>query len=200
MAFTALERMLVTERHQQRAARVGHSIPALQERPSSKDEGPFLATNMKRGFLPTRLSSASTVRFGFSTVPLGEDDLLLVSLHQAISALSPEGRCTSIPDAMSRLRTNNYEPRTIVLPEAWLPEICGPDFDVTTAKKLMGTQGYVSQVDEMQILVADLPSDKAFVASAPALVGIYTRIADYLGLLLFRADRAIVAVTRGLGE
>jgi hypothetical protein len=101
---------------------------------------------------------------------------------------------------MTRLRTNNYEPRTIVLPESWLPEICGPDFDIATAKTLMGTQGYVSKVDEMQVLVAALPSDKAFVASAPALVGVYTRIADYLGLLLFRADRAIVAVTRGLGE
>jgi len=45
-------------------------------------------------------------------------------------------------------------------------------------------------------LMADLPPSMAFVATAPALVGVYTRIADYLGLLLFRADRAIVAVTR----
>lgn len=198
--FMALERMLVAERHSQRANRgAGHSIPALQERPSSPEEAPFLSTNMKRAFLPTRLSSASTVRFGFSSVSLGEDDQLLLPLHQAISALSKEGRCTSLGEAMTRLRTNNYEPRTVVIPESWLPEICGPDFDVSTAKTLMGRQGYVSKVDEMQVLVADLPSDKAFVATAPALVGIYTRIADYLGLLLFRADRAIVAVTRDVG-
>ena len=198
MVFTVLERMLVTERRGRRAANVGHSIPALQERPASMDEGPFLALNMKRVFLPTRVSSSGVVRFGFSEVPLGEDDELLLVLHHAISALPSVNRCTSLRAAMERIRGHHLEPRTIVLPEAWLPEMCGPDFDLSQAKTLMGTQGYVTKVDEMQVLVADLPADKAFVASVPALVGVYSRIADYLGLLLFRVDRAIVAVTRDL--
>jgi len=199
MAFTALERLLAPERIQQRAGRVGHSVPALQERPGSQEEAPFLASNMKREFLPTRISSTGVVRFGFSRVPLGDDDLLLLPLHQAILSQTQADRCTSLGEAMTRLRTHNLEPRTIVIPESWLPEICGPTFDITTAKTLMGSQGYVTKLDDMQVLVAPLPDDKAFVATTPALVGIYTRIADYLGLLLFRADRAIVAVTRGVG-
>ena len=197
--FTVLERLLSTERLQQRAGKVGHQTPALQERPASFEEGPFLASNMRRAFLPTKMSAAGIVRFGFSEVPLGEDDQLLVALHQSISSLSSGGRCTSINDAMIRLRTHHLEPRTIVLPEAWLPEICGPDFDLSTARTLMSTQGYVTEFDEIRVLVADLPEDKAFVATTPALVGVYTRIADYLGLLFFRADRSIVAVNRAVG-
>ena len=196
--FTVLERLLSTERIKQRAGKVGHSTPALQERPASFEEGPFLASNMRRAFLPTKMSAAGVVRFGFSEVPLGEDDQLLVALHQSISSLSSAGRCTSINDAMNRLRHHHLEPRTVVLPESWLPEICGPDFDPSTARTLMDTQGFVAKIDEMQVLVADLPTDKAFVATTPALVGVYTRIADYLGLLFFRADRSIVAVNRAL--
>lgn len=199
MGYTALERLLAPERLHQRAGKVGHSIPALQERPSTPENAPFVVTNMRGGFLSTRLSSTGVVRFGFSSVPLGQDDQLLLPLHQAISALSREQRCISIEQATQRLLLNGLTPRTIVLPVSWLPEICGADFDVTQAQQLMGTQGYVIKIDEVQVLVADLPPDKAFVATLPALVGVYTRIADYLGVLIFQADKTIVAVTRDVG-
>lgn len=199
MGFRALERMLVTERVKQRAANTGLALPALEERPAGKDDGPFLVTNMRGSFLQTRLSSAGTVRFGFSPVPLEDDDKLLVTLHRAISAQNPGKRCTSIPEATTALLAQGHEVRTLVLPESWLPEICGPDLDSTTARETMAKQGYVTKIDDVQVLVADIPPEMAFVAAAPALVGLYTRIADSLGVLIFRADRAIVAVTRDLG-
>jgi hypothetical protein len=198
MGFRALERMLVAVRIKQRAANTGFATPALEERPVSKEDGPFLVTNMRGSFLPTRLSSAGTVRFGFSPVPLTADDKLLVTLHRTISAQFPEKRCTSIEEATTRLLAQGLEARTLVLPESWLPEICGPDLDVTAARETMAKQGYVTKIDDLQVLVADLPPEMAFVAAAPALVGVYTRIADFLGVLIFRADRAIVAVTRDL--
>lgn len=200
MGFQALERMLVPERMKVRAANTGFAIPAMEERPASKDDGPFLVTNMRGTFLPTRLSAAGAVRFGFSPVPLGEDDKLLLTLHRTISAQFPASRCTSIEEATKRLLSHGMEARTIVLPEGWLPEICGPDVALTTARETMARQGYVTKIDDVQILVADLPPELAFVAAAPSLVGLYTRIADSLGVLLFRSDRAIVAVTRDLGR
>lgn len=200
MAFTVLERLLTTERIHQRAGKLGHSLPALQERPASVEEGPFLSTNMKRNFLPTRLSSAGYVRFGFSYVPVGEDDSLLPVVHQAISALGSSSRCISLADAMTRLRANHFDPRTMVLPASWLPEMCGPDFDPSTAMTLQASQGFVAQVEDVQVMVADIPDRMALVATIPPLVGRYTRIGDHLGLLFLRADRAIVAVTRDMAR
>ncbi len=196
---TAIERLLSTERFQQRAARgAGHSSPVMQERPSSAEEGPFLATNMKRNFLPTRASVQGLVRFGFSTVPLGEEDCLLEPLHTAICAHGTRERCISVRDGIQRLRSTGFEARTVVLPESRLSEICGTDFDRTKARALQKAQGYVALVDGMQVLVGDLPSDKALVATVPALVGVYSRIGESLGILLFRVDRTVVAVTRGV--
>ncbi len=199
MGFRVLERLLVAERRKQRGANVGFSVPALEERSASQEDGPFFVTNMRGQFLPTRVSSAGMVRFGFSQIPPEDDDKLLVPLHRTISSQEPAKRCTTIKEAAERLRTSGFDVRSVVLPESWLPEICGPDFDTSNAKTLMEKQGYVTKVEEAQVLVADLPSDLAFVAAAPALVGVYTRIADYLGLLVFRANRAIVAVTRDVG-
>lgn len=199
MGFRALERMLLADRVKARAANVGMSIPALEERPLSVEDGPFLATNMRRAFLPTRLSAAGTVRFGFSRVPPEEDDQILLALHQTLAAQSTAPPCGSIPEALKRLTGHKLDPRSLVLPVSWIPEICGPDMTPEQAREAMGKQGYVTKIDDIQVLVADLPPERALVAAAPALVGVYTRTSDYLGILILRANRGIVAVTRDLG-
>ena len=200
MGFRALERMLVPERLKRRAAHTGFALPAMEERPTTQEEGPYLVTNMRASFLPTRMSSTGSVRFGFSTVTPENDDKLLTTLHRSLTAQAAGNPCPSVEAAIQRLLSRGYEARTMVLPESWLPEICGPDFDVSKARELMSLQGYVTKLGEVQVLVADLPSNMAFVAAAPALVGLYTRVADAVGVIIFRADRSIVAVTRDVGE
>lgn len=200
MPFRALERMLSPERIHQRAGRVGYAVPALQERPTPSEEGPFLVTNMRSQFVSTRVSREGLVRYAFSEVPPENDDEILVKIHETILAQPNwSNRCTSIVEAMAFLRQQSLEPRTIVLPTQWLPEI-DPGIEIEGAKTLMSHQGYVTKLDDVQVLVADLPLEKALVAAAPTLTGVYTRISDFLGILLLRADRSIVAVTRGVDE
>lgn len=174
-------------------------MPALQERPTDAEEAPFLATNMRSQFIPTRLGSTGLVRYGFSESPHEEDDLFVQRIHDAISS-QPDwtNRCSSLADAMAYLRAGGLEPRSIVVSEKCLPEI-SPDLVIEDAQKMMGHQGYVTKIEDVQVLIADIPVEKALVAAAPSLVGVYTRVGDYLGVLLLRADRSIVAVTRDLG-
>ena len=198
MAFTALERMLSTERFQQRAGAVGHAIPALIERASREADGPFLVTNMRGTFLPTRLASSGVVRFGFSEVPLEEDDLILAELHKVVSRLSDgEGwsnRCTSVQEAVARIRGTTLEPKTIVIPPSMLDTL-GLDLGEEAARARMARQGYVTKIDEMQVLLANLPDGQALVAAAPSVLGVYTRVGNHLGILLQRVDRALVVVS-----
>ena len=188
--FTALERMLQTERIRQRAARLGgFATPALNEVSLEDTYAPLLATNMKGTFLPTRPSKDGLARYGFSYVPVGTDDSLLRELHHVLKAQGWDNRCTSIQEALHRM--HDYEPKTIVVGPTTLAEVL-PGLSVEDAWKAQQANSEVGRQEDLTILMADIPG--AFVAAAPALVGAYTRIGDHLGVLLKKVSSTLMVV------
>ena len=191
MGFTALERMFFTERLQRRAA--NHSTPLLHERSFDEKAGPFLVTNMRGDFVPTKRSSQGIVRCGFYPGTPEEDELLLGRLYQSILARTTDFRCSTVAEATGRVQSAGFAPRTVVLPASSIQAVC--QVDPEEAWVIMGRQGYVTRVEETQILVSKtLPEGAALVATAPAMAGIYVRAGDYVGVMACLADRALVAV------
>ena len=199
MPFGALERMLATDRFRQRAApRGGFSTPGMCFTDVPAEAMPLLATNMRGQFLPTRRNVEGLAPFGFTHCPVGQEGALLNELHRTIWGMSEranwENRCRAVPEAVDRLQASGVEPKSLVVSESQVSTIMGPGFDLDAARRAMGLQGFVTVVNGMQLLLSDLTGDQAFVAGAPASVGIYTRVGDHLGLLLQRVNRVIMVV------
>lgn len=197
--FTALERLLTTERLRQRAApNGGFSVPALHEVSLTGDVNPLLASNMKGSFLPTKVSAKGLARYGFSHIPVGADDVLLRELHRTLYALSIQenwtNRCKSIREAQERLQSFSLEVKTLIVGPSRLAEIA-PGLSLQDAWAEMRRNSAVAIVEDITVLLADLPEGAALVATAPSLVGSYTRVGSYLGVLLRSVHRNIVVVT-----
>lgn len=198
MGFSAFERLLAPERLRQRAARAGFATPAMQEIDWPGARVPLLATNMRGTFLPTRPSRVGTIRYGFSACPVDEEGPLLRELCRVLLEVIHVNRCTSIQAAIERMRSQGLEPKSLVMAEAQLPEILGPSADIEAAKRSMSLLGYVTLMDGMQILIADLPSGTALVGASPWQLGRYTRVGDHVGILLQGVDRSLMVVGREL--
>lgn len=204
MGFTALERMLVVDRarQRQRTAGAGFSTPAIHERKIEEDALPLLATNARGSFLPTRRSIEGFARCGFSYCPVDDEAVLLNEMYRKLIELSTRekwsNRCSGVPQAVSRLRASGIEPKSLVIPESLLPEVLGQEFNLEAVRRSMALQGFVTVVDGMQVLLSNLPDGAAIVAGPAPAVGFYTRVADHLGLLLQRTNRAIMVVGHGL--
>ncbi len=193
-------RLFVIEQHRQRRANVGFGVPAFEEREVKEDVGPLLVTNARGTFVPTKVSSRGVARYGFSHCPIERESGLVAELHRVLTETSLRqgwsNRCSSVPEAVDRLRTGGVIPRSLVISDSLLPSICGPDYDLASVRRLMAAQGFVTMVDGMQVLLGDLPEGAALVAAAPAGVGYYTRIGDHLGVLVQRVNRALMVVNR----
>lgn len=196
--FTALERMLVTERVRQRAARLGgFSTPAMNEVGMEAVNAPLLATNMKGTFLSTRPSKDGLARYGFSHVPVGADDTLLVELHRVMLALSEQGgwanRCKNVTEAIERMGGLGLEPKTIVIGPDSLPGLL-EGVAVEQAWQAMKAGEEIGTFEGATVLLANLPGPAAFVCAAPPLVGYYTRVGEHLGVLLQRVNQTLMVV------
>jgi hypothetical protein len=92
------------------------------------------------------------------------------------------------------MRDGGFEPRSLVVSYSLLEKASGQELSREDADKLMAAQGYVTKVDDCQVLVADFSPGRALVVASPALAGFYTRSDDRVGLLLTRVDRAFYLV------
>ena len=195
MAFTALERMLVTERVRQRASRApGFAIPTLTECPLGPSACPLLVTNMKGDFMQTRLSQTGYARYGFSHVPVGTDDVLLCALHRTIVSTEGANRAGSVLSAFDVLAKFGLVPHTIVVGPSRVQEVA-PDLTVEDAQQAMLAKNEVCRINGTVVLLADLPEGAALVATLPSLVGLYTRVGDYVGVLIQQAHQSVVGVS-----
>jgi hypothetical protein len=84
--------------------------------------------------------------------------------------------------------------RSIVVPYGLLEQASGETVSRAEADGLMSAQGYISDKDGYQVLVADLEAGQALVAAAPACLGTYTRIDDWLGVLFMQASETLCLV------
>lgn len=211
MPVSILSRVLVCERHNMRmpekveaSMRSGVSTrPLFNEVVVSEDVEPLLVTNADRRFVPTRRSSTRGVaRFGFSEVSLDEEPAILAEMYMSLLDISLShgwsNRCNSVSEAVDRLRGSSIEPAFLIVPESVLPDICGPQYDAAQTAGRMMRQGYVAVVDKMKVLPADLSPGSALVLAAPSFFGLYTRVGDYLGVMIQRADRSVMVVGDGV--
>jgi hypothetical protein len=193
---TALERLLVTERHRRRtdeSAGVGFAVPAISERALDVALEPLAVTDARGRLVATRVSRARGVaRYGFAECSSEDEGALLPQFFDALWAMSKangwQNRCTSLADASARMQ---LEARSIVVPYGWVEKVSGMTRE--EADRLMSLNGYISKGDQ-QILVADFPEGQALLAASPALLGFYTRIDDRLGVLMTRVDQTVFLV------
>jgi hypothetical protein len=193
-------RLFVIERERPRMGNVGFETPIFEEREVKGEVAPLLVTNARGTFVPTRISQRGVARYAFSHCPIEQESRLVGELHRVLTETSLRqgwsNRCSSVSEAVDRLRTGGVIPRSLVISDSLLPSICGPDYDLASVRRLMAAQGFVTMVDGMQVILGDLPEGAALVAAAPAGVGYYKRIGDHLGVLVQRVNRALMVVNR----
>jgi len=205
---SALERMLHVERVRRQSSTSwnrdptgvhgGFRVPVLQECTVPADAGPFVATNRRLSLVLVPRSKDGSVRFAFAECPLEDEWKLLGELYQVLWRLSEEHqwptRCTSISEAKRRMEASGMKPRHLAVPVPLLEEACGTAFSVEDAEKTMTMQGFIAEVDGLQVLAADLPEKTALLSTGPELVGMYTRVDNWLGVLVQRANRSVMLV------
>lgn len=200
MRVSALELILETERVRRQASittGAGFAIPALLSHPVESSDAPFLATNARRTFLPVR-SKYGTVRLAFSECPLEDEGKLVAELYRVLWGISVQhewpNRCSSVAQAVACMAALRLEPKSLVVSPSFLEDACGKPVTLKEAEELMMAQGYVAESEGVRVLAADLPEGSAILAAAPAIVGVYVRTDNWLGVLVRRIDRALVLV------
>jgi len=198
MSFSILEQVLVVDRHRQRASgKQGFSTPYLCTAKVIPSSVPLVVTNARGGFVGTRPSKDGDARYGFSLLSEeGDPDVLVLALYRDVRGLSTQGnwgnRCSSVLVAMERLRKSGLEPKSLILSSALLKEVCGEK-----AASVKG--GFVTTLEGgLQVFVAALPDGAALVLPSPEKLGFYTRVRDYVGVMIRRADQTIMVVGRDL--
>lgn len=176
--FTTLSRIFVTERHRQRAAEVGFSVPAFSEFGVSSDTQPFLATNMRGTWLRTRLSVGGQARFGFSECSLDQESILLKEFYRVLVEASENenwtNKASTVEEGIVVMRRLGYEPKFVV-----------------SADKSGVTE---VPTNGLMQLYTELPEGAALITAHPQHTGYYTRVGEHLGVLAHRVDRAFVVV------
>ena len=192
MPFSAISHLLRVERARQRINRsvtaAGFATPAMGEIQLDEGTEPLLATNMRGMFLVTRRGLGDVARYGFSPCEVDEEHVLLTELARVLWELptthawaGPRAgwslRCTSVSEAVGQFRSNGLEPRTLIVSVDLAREVLGPD-------RQLPEEGLVGNVDQMQVLITNLPRDTALVALAPLRAGVCVRVGDNIGMLV----------------
>ena len=199
MIVPIFSRLLVPERLRRQADMTGAGFarPAMAERPVEQYQTPLLVTNMSGQFVSVQVSQhTGKARYAFCECPPASEPVLLPRLWAKVAELGGQqgwgNRCTSIAEALDRMKAQGLVPRSMVVAYSLLGDVC--QLDRQTADALMSAQGHVMEIEGLQILVSDLPQDKAFVAASPALLGYYTRTDDHLGLMFTQVDKTLILV------
>ena len=201
MITPAFEGLLIFERERQRMSDNGLAVPAFQERPVEHTDAPFIVTNMRGSFLLSRPTREGYLRFGFTNCPVDTEGTLLTAMFRQLRAISQdsgwENRCSSLAQAHKLMVRQGQEPRVVLISRTTLSQACGEEITAEDASKIVLAQGYMAEVDGIRVLPADLPLGCAILATHPALVGTYTRVGDYVGIALRKADQRLVLVSDG---
>lgn len=154
------------------------SRPLFNEVPVESEIGTALVTNSSARFVSTKRSpTRGVIRYAFSRVNSDEEDSLLIELYMTLLSRSWSekwtNRCNNIRDAVSRMFKNSLEPSFLILPKESFED---------------------PQVPGLKVLPSSLPLGCALLTTVRSLTGSYTRIGDYLGVMILRADRAWMVV------
>jgi hypothetical protein len=72
--------------------------------------------------------------------------------------------------------------------------MCDQEITFEEAQKLMLAQGFVTEVEEIKVLCSLLPEGQMILGTTPAMVGIYSRIDDHVGLMFRKVDQSVVLI------
>ena len=189
---TVLDRIFDTERLRKRAAPSGgFAVPIMQERAVTHNVEPVLVTNTRGEWIQSRMSSNNDVRCGlFPCSPMDET----VVFHRLLATIQAGGwckRCSSVSEALKQIPGAGEHPTAIVISQE---DLKGIGLEEDQAEKLMQYQGFISRQGNLTTLVGPLPSGQSLVVAHD--VGLYIRVDEYLGLMLFRADTNLILVQR----
>jgi len=141
-------------------------------------------------------------RYGFFPCPIEEEGQVLAALFEDAWSCSEKAqwgnRCATIASAIQQLRSRSLEPQVLVVPSDLLQVACGEERELDVAKEAMGARGYVTVVEGVQVLLADIPKGSAMVMTGPPFMGYYSRVGDYLGLMLIHVPQSLMLVRDGL--
>lgn len=201
---TTLDRLFSPERQRRQAASIDHgggfATPVMSERLVTPEDLPVLSSNMKGRFVRPGVAHEGRVRFAFFECAIEDEGQALVELQRQLLKLVEchdwSNAHRSLEGARNFMRAHSLEPHSLVLPRDELEVVCGADLDDDVIDRLVTTTGFVAEVDGLHVLPG--PPGVALLLAAPALAGVYSRVDDRLGLLVTRADRAVVVIEDGL--
>lgn len=176
--MTILSELLKTERYHQRTPRSSRgsfagllaTIPSMLEIELSEGvEDPLLVSNMRGQFLVSRKSRTNCGRFGFSEIPLEEEDALILELIQSVRK-QPWGTCfTTFERALEDMQESP-----------------------TPARFLVCAKGSEIQVPPgVTLLQTGLPEGVGLLSSDRDATGLYTRVGNFVGLMIQNASNTL---------
>ncbi len=202
MKISILERLLHAERHRPKLDNSGSFVtPKAMSFATDPQQGPWVTSLSKGQFAPTHQDKNGFVAQAFTECPLEEEGRLLRELYGTLTTLRGVFRwtnvCRTIVEAKQRMVSAGYETKNLVVPFADLAEIVGSSLTLEEAEMLMLTQGCVADVGGVKILTVgnELPKGSAILSTLPAIVGVYNRVYDHVGVTIFQADRSLVLVS-----
>lgn len=198
MKLSILTHLLITERERPRAAAkgAGFGIPAMMEREALyKNADPVLGSGSRGQFLVTPQTRDGFYRYALSPCPFETENGILAQLHETVwnegVRRGWSNRAPTVLAGLKVMKDFGLIPKSIVIPLSLAATFCPPEIEVE--------EGQISSVGGVSVLVGPLPEGSALIAAEPALVGVYTRIGDYLGLQLYGVSKTLVVV-RDVGD
>jgi hypothetical protein len=175
--FRALEKILVAERGRKKASNVGFKMPLMGEMDLGTVQDNCLASNTKGDFLNTRTNSQGSLRYAFFESPLEEDDTVLNKLLKALLQ-------TQNPTPMALKDLLSYQDQgflNLVITNKLLSELGVPK----DSSFNMAISGYVAKLGSMFVATANIEEGLALLLPPPQQVGLYHRVGDMLGVVVF---------------
>jgi hypothetical protein len=187
MSFSILSYLLATERLRPRAASgAGFSIPAMSERGVPEGLDPILVTSARGRFVVTKRNREGMARFGFTPCTLEEEPAFFLRLCADLRTLSEASkwpnRFKSPSEAITAMRRSRFNPKSLVMPRG----VLHPDSEEVPVQQ--------GKFEGLQVLSADLPTNRSILVSDSAALGVYVRVGDYLGLQLYNVDQTVAII------
>lgn len=175
--LSLLSHLFVTERHRPRKGDREFATPTLSEiEVDDPTIEPLLATNMRGTFLPTKISSQGYARFGYSPCTPDEEVNLIKELHRVLVEVGIRrewnNTAHSVPEALDKMTHFGVIARVVIVARGAKPDVA---------------EGF-------PVIEAGLDEGCALLLATAPRCGLYTRIQDHAGLLIYRANTSFIPV------
>lgn len=201
MKIPVLDKVLTAERQRRRMGAHGLFVPPVARTyPAVEEEGPWITSLSTGRFTMTGPNKDGEIGQALHERLPEEEGAWLGELFRSLWAISTRlnwtNRCTSLEEAVKRMVSLGFEPKSLVVPFSTISSVVGSDLTEDEADRVTMGKGCVAEVDEVRVFSArdSIPAGSGILLAASPLVGFYTRVHDHVGATVIRADRAVVLV------